>query len=139
MKKNISILISQVFQLKRKMIEAIKKELTISTEEIIDLEILKFVHQNKLPQMSDLAKHLCITRPSATSLINRLVKKQFLIRHTNENDRRYIHLHLSKKGEECLFDYEKRIQKFFFHALSELDEKDIQDLIRIHQKINSKI
>ncbi|MDD4107830.1 MAG: MarR family transcriptional regulator [Prolixibacteraceae bacterium] len=51
------------------------------------------------PTLTQLSKELNLTKPTVTVLVDKLVNKGYLRRVTSENDRRAIHLHIEKKGE----------------------------------------
>ena len=61
-------------------------------------EVLRFVEEHKSPTMRDIAQHLQITAPSATSLIAEMVAQAYLTRKNNPQDRREVHLLLTTVG-----------------------------------------
>ncbi len=52
--------------------------------------------------MGDVAETLSVTRPTATSIVNRLVSKGFVGRERDEGDRRVVRLRLRPKGASLL-------------------------------------
>ncbi len=65
-------------------------------------ETLSFVSENGQPTMNDLAKYFRITQPSATSLVEYLVKAKQLSRIPDARDRRQVHLALTPQGRRDL-------------------------------------
>ena len=49
--------------------------------------------------LSDIAEGMCITRPSATVAVNKLVKKGYAIKEAGDKDGRVIHVKLSSEGK----------------------------------------
>ena len=76
-----------------------KKEDNLS---ILQLETLRFIRENREVLMKELAAHLFITPPSATSLVNELVSKKLVGRSFNKKDRRITKVSLTKKGNLML-------------------------------------
>jgi len=66
------------------------------------IETMKFIADHNKPKMKDLADYLSITAPSATSLVNGLVKSGFVVCSTDRRDRRTSHLALTAKGKSEL-------------------------------------
>ena len=52
-------------------------------------------------RMSDIASELDVTLPTATSLIDRLVEKEYVIRETRSDDRRVVLCCLSDTGKKA--------------------------------------
>src|SRR5579864_4087214 len=69
---------------------------------LAQIETLRFVEERNKVFMKDVADFLSITPPSATVLINNLVSLGYIKRHFSKNDRRTIHLTLTKKGKNIL-------------------------------------
>jgi len=63
------------------------------------IETMKFIADHNEPMMKDIADHLSITAPSATSLVNGLVQSKLVTSSTGRHDRRTARLVLTKKGE----------------------------------------
>jgi DNA-binding MarR family transcriptional regulator len=60
---------------------------------------MKFIADHTKPKMKDLADYLSITAPSATALINELVKDGFVACTADKSDRRASRLALTMKGK----------------------------------------
>lgn len=63
------------------------------------IETMKFIADHDKPKMKDIADYLSITAPSATSLVNGLVKNGLVACSTDCRDRRTSHLSLTAKGK----------------------------------------
>jgi len=93
-------------------------------------EVLRFVAEKETPTMRDVATRFAISAPSATALVEFLVDKGLLKRHTGK-DRRQIKLSLTPKGRSAHAVIQKKREKVIARVLSVLPKKDIADLKRI--------
>jgi len=72
------------------------------------IETLTYVRDQKAPSMSDIAQYFSITAPSATSLINALVKSGLVTRTVDARDKRASRISLTKEGRRMLAETQKR-------------------------------
>ena len=82
--------------------------------------------------MKDIAKFLGITPPSATSLVNHLLKSGLVRRQADVTDRRLIRVVLTKKGEKLLLSRRTDIEGRFRSRLEKLaviDQKRFADIL----------
>jgi DNA-binding MarR family transcriptional regulator len=85
--------------------------------------------------MRAISAYLGITPPSATSIIDELVKKGLIERQADPNDRRIIRLVISQKGDNQLTDSFKEFVKGFDHSMRRLSEKEKELLVKLLLKI----
>ena len=85
--------------------------------------------------MKEVAGFLNITPPSATSLINIMVKNGVLARREGVGDRRIVWLKITPKGEKILKRGYAQIAGKIKETLSCLSEKEQKALIHILEKI----
>ena len=74
-------------------------------------QILRFVAEEKSITMKDLAKHLSITPPSATSITESLVKKGWMERVTDKQDRRVVRIRVTPKGRTMMRKVRKSLEQ----------------------------
>ena len=85
--------------------------------------------------MGDIANELNITLPSATSLIERLVKGEYVKRVHNPHDKRVVQIELTEKGKELLKKgLENKVEKMKF-MLSKLTEEERNMILSLLEKI----
>jgi MarR family 2-MHQ and catechol resistance regulon transcriptional repressor len=101
---------------------------------ILQLETLAYIKEEK-PVMKEVADFLCITPPSATSLINKLVKAGMLERFFNKDDRRIVHLAITAKGEKMLRQEFNKVARHIRKILIKLNNQERKNLIRILEKL----
>ncbi len=101
----------------------------------LQLEILNYIKENKKISMKKIANFLSITPPSATSLIDKLVKVGVLARFFDEKDRRAVLVSITPKGEAVLKKELKKFSTQMQEVLMKLNNKEQKNLIEIFQKI----
>lgn len=94
-------------------------------------EVLKYIADKGSPSMKDIARELGITPPSASTLIDTLVSKQFVTRTQTPEDRRTIRIILQPKGNVLLSSVYKQKNSLFNKMLSKLSNEDKTELARI--------
>jgi len=98
-------------------------------------EALRLVGEREGLAMRDIARHFKITAPSATSLVQELVRGGCLARRAGTRDRRQVHLALTRKGSAALRLAEARRTKVLSDVLRVLTERDRRQLNTILEKI----
>ncbi len=98
-------------------------------------ETLHFISENENPTMLELAKHLRIKAPSATSLVANLAKAGFIIRAGEKYDKRVVRIALTKRGEKELTQYSNRSRQTMRNVFSKLTNREIQDLTAILRRL----
>jgi len=77
--------------------ELLSMDITLPQFKII---LLLFFHGSL--RMSDIAAQLAVTLPTATSLVDRLVERDYVLRESRLSDRRVVLCHLSEKGRKSI-------------------------------------
>ncbi len=85
--------------------------------------------------MRDIAKHLEISAPSATALVNQLADGGYLRREGDRTDRRQVHLFITKKAEKTLTTITSKRKKVLTSLLLGLSSKDHADMQRVLKKM----
>ena len=98
--------------------------------------MLYYVVTEENPTMADIADCLCVAPPSVTPLINRLVKDGALKRVADKEDRRIIHLTITKSGRKTLDKGIKEIFGRMQKVLMNLNNKERRDLTKILEKLS---
>ncbi len=124
-------LIEKVFTFLRCMKEQMSLQTDMMNLSMVQLHTLHYIKQNPGTPMKSLAEYLKVELPSATTIVEKLVKLSFVKRQTDKDDRRLVLLHLTPKGEELLIGAMKERAKNMEKILAYLSEKDKDDLSRI--------
>lgn len=93
-------------------------EFDLSTSEFGVLEIL--LHKGEQP-IQKIAKNILVTSGTITYVIDKLQKKNLVVRKKCEKDKRIFHISLTKKGEEFISDVFPKHKKFLDELLSGLE------------------
>jgi len=102
----------------------------------IQLQALSFISRQEKPIIKNLAEYLNITAPSATFLINNLIKLELVNRLHNTQDKRMVHLVISKKGKKELAKSFLKSKKHLYKKLSLLSARERKSFILILKKIS---
>jgi len=95
-------------------------------------QTLSFVAERESPSMLDVAKYFKIRAPSATFLVDELVRAGQIERKANLKDRRKVELRLTAKGKKSFRVLEERRNKVLnsvFGTLNESDRKALNDIL----------
>lgn len=94
------------------------------------LRILFMLRQDPGLALTSLASSLGVTPPSASGLIDRLVRQDFVCREHDPHDRRFVRHHLSERGAAIVGDVEREASGLFETILGRLSGDDLATLIR---------
>ncbi len=132
--KNIETLTELVFTISRITRGGLEgKSASLS---YIQFQALSFIFKNKNASMKEISKHLQITAPSTTILINNLVRLKLVSRIDDRDDRRLVRLVISQSGQKELEKGFKAAKKHLETVFSKLSRQDQSDLNRILLKLS---
>ena len=66
------------------------------------LGVLEYLSTREERPMNELARHLGVTRPAATGLVDRLIAQGLVSRQGDRSDRRVVRVNLTPKGRRVL-------------------------------------
>jgi len=132
--KDIDKLIELVFTLSRITREGVEER--SNSLSYIQFQTLSFLLRQKNPTMREVSKHIHITAPSTTILINNLVRMKLVSRINDESDRRMIRLILTTSGREELEKGFLVAKKHLANIFSKLSKKDREDFVRVLTKLS---
>ena len=119
---------------RQNMTNLLFKEAKGSGLSLSHFEILMYIAHKGEVTMKDIASWLHITPPSASVLVDTLVKKKLVTRVSSSKDRRTIHIILNREAHKLISLIHKKKMTVFKKMLSKLDKKDQKDLSRILNK-----
>ncbi|MBP7341855.1 MAG: MarR family transcriptional regulator [Syntrophaceae bacterium] len=91
------------------------------------------------PTPGEIARVLHFSKPSVTAIVDKLVEKGYVEKCQSDEDRRSFHVHLTARGRRLTKLHDASHQKiadFFAHYL---DEKDLQTLVALLNKVTAKV
>jgi DNA-binding MarR family transcriptional regulator len=107
---------------------------TMDPISMLQLETLRLIEEEK-PTMKRIAESLRIKSPSATSLVNSLVKAGHVKRKQSSADRRVVRMIITSKGKVFLKKGFRQVTEKTKEVLSKLKKKQIDDFIKIMEEI----
>ncbi|EQC51302.1 MarR family winged helix-turn-helix transcriptional regulator [Bacteriovorax sp. DB6_IX] len=78
--------------------------------------------------VSEIAEMMHISRPAVSKLVESLVTDKYLLRHTDEEDRRVIHLTATTKGKKKFQKVRHLASQMFIENLEGLNPLEIKEL-----------
>ncbi|QDP38840.1 MarR family winged helix-turn-helix transcriptional regulator [Radiobacillus deserti] len=104
----------------------------------LQLQILKILHENPEMGLVELANKIESSKSTVSETVERLVKAGYIERKRSPKDRRALVMRLTDRGEtekaEAHKEYMKRLS-----GLDALDDKEVQTLLSLHEKIIQNI
>lgn len=96
---------------------------------------LRHINQYGPCPASTVAEYNCVNRSATTAMIDRLVVKGYVERIANPSDRRVILLQATAEAKQVLAVVEENLRLFVYSYLEELEEDEVEQFIRIYEKI----
>ncbi|KYK23050.1 hypothetical protein AYK24_07975 [Thermoplasmatales archaeon SG8-52-4] len=96
----------------------------------VQLMTLHFVKHNDNCKTSDIANFLSVSPPDTTRIVETLVKKGFVERINDENDRRIIRLIIKEEGRKVVENIKQELALSFSKILEKINEEDAKALLR---------
>ncbi len=115
------------------------KEMGISEITLRELHVIEAVYsliEKGENQMSEIAKYLSITPGSLTTAVNCLVKKGYLERESQPNDRRVVKIVPTKAAEEVNKIHEDLHKEMIDGVMSNIDDKDMGVVLKTLEGLN---
>ncbi|MCE1252507.1 MAG: MarR family transcriptional regulator [Anaerolineae bacterium] len=122
---SISEHVEQMLQAHR---EALLNQEELSALTMRQLYYLKRIGRLNSPTLSELAHLFKITKPSVTSLINRLTSMGFLEKKQSSEDMRVFTVKLTARGERLTRVDEEALMEFGSHVRSSLNERELEEM-----------
>ena len=95
--------------------------------------------------ISEIGRHIHISKPNMTTLIDKLVSDNFVKRLRSDKDRRVVIIEITDEGKRFLFEARKVVEGNIKKNLSSLNEEELktlneslENIKKLALKINSK-
>ncbi|MCL5436042.1 MAG: MarR family transcriptional regulator [Patescibacteria group bacterium] len=135
-KKTFEKLISTMFTMRRNFLDRLECAGGVGDRiTVLHLEVLQLVAELPGLPMRHVAQHFFITPPSATSLVDAMVKDGYIKRVVDSTDRRLVRLQITPSGRRHLKLGQKAMETKMHDLLGSLSDQDAQQLIRIVGKV----
>lgn len=90
--------------------------------------VLRVVAMHGPVRMSEIGKHMGISKPYMTALVDKLIEDGFVVRTPDSSDRRVINIAVTAKGKEAVKKLARYHRETIVRNLSALNSEDIRDL-----------
>ena len=99
---------------------------------------VEFLHKAKncKVNISEISKNLSITPPSTTEFVKNLIKKGYLEKHIDQNDKRFIEITLTDKGEKIVQELKEYFNGLFSGIIERLGYEKSELLLELLDTIN---
>ncbi len=134
-KKLIEKTIENIYALRQRIMSEMHllfKEEGITHSQMI---VLRIIQNNENTNLKDLAALLGITSSATTQVVNELVKKGYLGRKRNPDDRRVLNLTLTDKTKTQLDSIRNKSFSELYSMFDVLSDDELRDYYRLSNKI----
>lgn len=97
---------------------------------VSEFGVLEMLYHKGAQPVQKVADKILVTSGTITYIINKLEKKELVIREKCKKDRRIFYIHLTEKGEELISVIFKEHKKFIDELFSGLDEEYKKKLLK---------
>lgn len=108
-------------------------------ENLLHVHALFLISEEEGLTMKKFADSLRVSSPSATSLVNRLVKMQWVGRLHDEENRKLVRIRLTPLGKRILKEKHDRRREVLRHVFGHLSRSEQLQLARLHEKLSRAI
>jgi len=129
-------LVSLIFNAGQILKEKAREKTNFKDCSFMHIQTLHYIKDRDGAAMRDVAFYLHITPPSATSLVNSLVKKSLVKRVVDKKDRRTVKLQITKTGIDLLKNNLKKIASVIENGINTLSENEKNNFVVILKKIS---
>lgn len=99
--------------------------------------LLGHLYANGRSRSSDIAKQLGLKPPTVTHLTEKLVKKGFAVRLTDDSDRRIVYLAITDEGTKVLHRANEEGHRLRAKLFEKLSLEEQRQMLVIYEKLNN--
>jgi DNA-binding MarR family transcriptional regulator len=118
---------------------AMVKQLHNCGQSPAQLHVLGLLNETGPTTVSHLAGKLGTTPPSASAIVDRMVDTGLVVRERNEDDRRVVTVSLAPAGRQALQAAIGGRREMLERVLSQLDDAELSDTIRVINRLEEAI
>ncbi len=100
-----------------------------------EFHIVVFTGQNNGVKMSEIANSICAPVSTVTSIVDKLVDRNYLERYHSSEDRRVILVSLASKGKETHSYFMSQKQDLAHNILSQFNEDEQDNLLSLLERM----
>lgn len=134
--KKVNDILVNLFNMVLKMEEEAVKEASSKDLSITEIHTLVAIGKGRSKTMTHVANLLGINVSTLTTAINKLVKKGYVERLRDDDDRRIVRIHLTEEGTEAVKAHEAFHNDMISEALSHLPEEELPKFVSSIDNLN---
>jgi len=115
---------------------AMARKLDLSLTESLCLTLLGI---NQVSTPSEISKYTGLTTGATTTMLDRLVKKGFIIRKSNPNDRRGVKIEINEEYSKIAFHMVSGVQKAHKELIDSYSDKELEVITDFLEKFTKNI
>ncbi|MCR1952092.1 MULTISPECIES: MarR family transcriptional regulator [unclassified Clostridium] len=96
---------------------------------ISEFGVLEMLYHKGDQPVQKVAEKILVTSGTITYVINKLEKKELVVRRKCEKDKRVFYVSLTEEGKELISDIFPKHKEFLDNLFSELDERTKRELV----------
>lgn len=96
---------------------------------ISEFGVLEMLYHKGDQPVQKVAEKILVTSGTITYVINKLEKKELVVRRKCEKDKRVFYVSLTEEGKELISDIFPKHKEFLDNLFSELDERAKRELV----------
>jgi DNA-binding MarR family transcriptional regulator len=121
-----------------RMVNELRKKSKEFGFSVSQMEVLHFVVENKNPTMKEIAEHLQVKPPSATTIVETLCRKRLLKREVSKKDKRITRITFTENIWKFFQSFKSKKILILKSIFSKLENKEKKELIRIINVLNKE-
>lgn len=136
-RKDLSLAIAQLMP---RIIQGVQLEFLVKrTLTQTQFLLLVAIHSRGACPMSTLAQNMHVSMPTISGIVDRLVKRGYVTRLANVEDRRQVVIELSSKGRMMITQFQGAMSQRWEEVLKALEQNDIEDFFRLVAKLTAHL
>ncbi len=104
-----------------------------------EIRVLKELSSKEEPTMSELGRSIPMDLSTLTRTVDKLVKKEFVARKPDPEDRRMVRVALTAKGRRIISRFEEARKKHIESILRQMTSQERRDLLKIFKTLHARI
>lgn len=137
-KQEIGILINDIHSLKQLLIFQPTKDLKDSKISPSQWKVLVMIEKHNNVGIKEISEMFDITSSAATQLVEGLVKKGYVTRVENLEDRRKVSLLISREAKDCLDRKRKEYIEQFMELFKIFSDEEFEQYLSLNKKLVEK-
>ncbi len=104
-----------------------------------EIFVLRQLSSKEEPTMSELGRSISMDLSTLTRTVDKLVKKEFVARKRDPEDRRMVRVALTAKGQKIIKRFEQQRKKHIESILRQMTSQERKDLLNIFKTLHARI